>query len=86
MHGDRVRLIWDMHETTHCACRFKGSTLQVMGANDENEDNEWAIVGGTGEFAMARGIINRRLYRYIYPQLTQELIIEFFCRMKKVSM
>jgi hypothetical protein len=53
-----------------------------MGANDETEDNEWAIVGGTGQFAMARGIINRRVYRYIYPKLTQELTMEFFCCMK----
>uniref|UniRef100_A0A453QHH1 Dirigent protein n=1 Tax=Aegilops tauschii subsp. strangulata TaxID=200361 RepID=A0A453QHH1_AEGTS len=42
--------------------RFEGSTLQVMGANDEDvADNDWAIVGGTGEFAMARGIIQRRV-------------------------
>ena len=65
----------------NCARRFKGSTLQVMGANDENEENEWAIVGGTGEFSMARGIISRRVYSFIFTQLTQELNIEFFCRM-----
>ncbi|PUZ63389.1 hypothetical protein GQ55_3G064200 [Panicum hallii var. hallii] len=33
--------------------RFKGSTLQVMGISVEN--GEFAIVGGTGQFAMASG-------------------------------
>uniref|UniRef100_A0ACD5XXM6 Uncharacterized protein n=1 Tax=Avena sativa TaxID=4498 RepID=A0ACD5XXM6_AVESA len=63
--------------------RFKGSTLQVMGANDGDGENEWAIVGGTGEFAMARGIINTRVHCCIGNTITQELTIEFFCRMKK---
>jgi hypothetical protein len=53
-----------------------------MGANYVDEENEWAIVGGTGEFAMARGIINRRVYSFAVPHLTQELTMEFFCRMK----
>ncbi|CAN6362584.1 unnamed protein product [Urochloa humidicola] len=68
--------------------RFEGSTLQLMGANDEDEaDNEWAIVGGTGEFAMARGIIQRRLYSVTAggTSLTHALTIEFFCRMKEVG-
>ena len=80
------------HETTpesgyiYCACRFEASTLQVMGANDEHEaDNDWAIVGGTGEFAMARGIIRRRVYSITNSTLTHALTIEFFCRMKEVS-
>ncbi|XP_020197739.1 uncharacterized protein [Aegilops tauschii subsp. strangulata] len=64
--------------------RFKGSTLQVMGANDDCEESEWAIVGGTGEFTMARGIINRRVHSVIGNTTTQELTIEFFCRMKEV--
>ncbi|OQU88821.1 hypothetical protein SORBI_3002G100832 [Sorghum bicolor] len=54
--------------------RFEGSTLQVMGASIEDEENDWAIVGGTGEFEMARGIIKRR----------SALSLEFFCRMKEV--
>ena len=57
-----------------------------MGVNDEDEaDNEWAIVGGTGEFAMARGVIQRRLYSVTGSSLTHALTIEFFCRMKEVS-
>jgi hypothetical protein len=67
------------------ACRFEGSTLQVMGANDDEEENDWAVVGGTGEFEMARGIISRRVYRTTTTSLTQELTIEFFCRMKVIS-
>ncbi|KAM3206787.1 hypothetical protein ACQJBY_062136 [Aegilops geniculata] len=65
--------------------RFKGSTLQVMGANDDDEENEWAIVGGTGEFAMARGVINKRSHSFIGNTITQELTIEFFCRMKEIK-
>ncbi|KAF7046062.1 hypothetical protein CFC21_055112 [Triticum aestivum] len=65
--------------------RFEASTLQVMGANDEDEaDNDWAIVGGTGEFAMARGIIRRRVYSITNNTLTHALTIEFFCHMTEV--
>ncbi|XP_048539092.1 uncharacterized protein LOC125518220 [Triticum urartu] len=65
--------------------RFEASTLQVMGANDEDEaDNDWAIVGGTGEFAMARGIIRRRVYSITNSTLTHALTIEFFCHMTEV--
>ncbi|KAJ1701139.1 hypothetical protein LUZ63_000918 [Rhynchospora breviuscula] len=35
--------------------RFKGSSLQVMGP--VIEQGEWAIVGGTGEFTLAQGVI-----------------------------
>ncbi|EMS46751.1 hypothetical protein TRIUR3_06097 [Triticum urartu] len=64
---------------------FEASTLQVMGANDEDEaDNDWAIVGGTGEFAMARGIIRRRVYSITNSTLTHALTIEFFCHMTEV--
>ncbi|OEL36688.1 hypothetical protein BAE44_0002293, partial [Dichanthelium oligosanthes] len=34
---------------------FKGSTLEVMGLGVNSE--EWAIVEGTGEFTLAKGII-----------------------------
>ncbi|TVU30791.1 hypothetical protein EJB05_22432, partial [Eragrostis curvula] len=36
--------------------RLRGSILQVMGLSVEQ--GEWSIVGGTGQFAMARGICN----------------------------
>ncbi|CAL5093670.1 unnamed protein product [Urochloa decumbens] len=36
--------------------RFAGSSLQVMGTFPK--DGQWSISGGTGEFTMARGIVN----------------------------
>nr|XP_051206864.1 dirigent protein 6-like [Lolium perenne] len=41
--------------------RFAGSTLQVMGRLTENNVGQWSIVGGTGEFLMAQGIINYKM-------------------------
>lgn len=38
--------------------RFKGSTLQAMGVAP-NLDDEYSIVGGSGEFALANGVVNR---------------------------
>lgn len=32
-----------------------------MGADNHNTINQWSIVGGTGEFAMAKGIITHEL-------------------------
>ncbi|RLN35359.1 mannose/glucose-specific lectin-like [Panicum miliaceum] len=42
--------------------RFKGSSLKVLGdfavgGDDLGQDGEWAIVGGTGEFAYANGVV-----------------------------
>ncbi|XP_078163603.1 dirigent protein 22-like [Carex rostrata] len=38
--------------------RFRGSTLQVMGIGVEfPSPGEWAIVGGTGQFTLAQGVI-----------------------------
>ncbi|RLM60971.1 jasmonate-induced protein [Panicum miliaceum] len=39
--------------------RFNGSTLQVMGVLPPA--GEWAIVGGTGELALARGTIKHKI-------------------------
>ncbi|XP_039804976.1 uncharacterized protein LOC120669265 [Panicum virgatum] len=41
--------------------RFKGSTLQAMGVAP-NLDDEYSIVGGSGEFALANGVVNRVVY------------------------
>ncbi|CAN6163938.1 unnamed protein product [Urochloa humidicola] len=38
--------------------RFKGSTLQAMGVAPKSDD-EYSIVGGSGEFALANGVVNR---------------------------
>ncbi|CAM0955785.1 unnamed protein product [Alopecurus aequalis] len=44
--------------------RFKGSTLQVMGTVVHK--GEWAIVGGTGEFMLARGVIYKPYAKYLH--------------------
>uniref|UniRef100_A0ACD5VB23 Uncharacterized protein n=1 Tax=Avena sativa TaxID=4498 RepID=A0ACD5VB23_AVESA len=41
--------------------RFNGSTFQVMGITEEN--GQWAIVGGTGELAIARGTIKHTVLK-----------------------
>ncbi|CAM0884512.1 unnamed protein product [Alopecurus aequalis] len=35
----------------------RGSSLKVLGTLMSNEGGEWAIIGGTGEFAFAQGVI-----------------------------
>ncbi|EMS65594.1 hypothetical protein TRIUR3_06346 [Triticum urartu] len=60
------------------AGRLKGSTLEVMGASVE-EHSPWAIVGGTGDLSMARGVIKRRLHRKIDGGLILQLTIHAFC-------
>lgn len=52
-----------------------------MGATIENT-SEWAIVGGTGEFAMARGVIERKTPVGITGGVMQELAINGYCFMK----
>ncbi|CAO2034563.1 unnamed protein product [Urochloa humidicola] len=53
--------------------RFKGSALHVMGVNVG--DGDWGIVGGTGEFAMAQGVINRKVFQEIETGNVLELKI-----------
>jgi hypothetical protein len=36
--------------------RFTGSSLKVVGNYKKTYKGEWAIVGGTGEFAFAQGV------------------------------
>ena len=57
--------------------RYKGSTLQVMGI--VVEEAEWAIVGGTGEFAMATGVIQKRFHEQRSDGNIVELTIQGFC-------
>ncbi|KAJ1704324.1 hypothetical protein LUZ63_004103 [Rhynchospora breviuscula] len=57
--------------------RFKANTsLQVMGPVVEN--GEWAIVGGTGEFALARGVISKKLIQQKRHGNVMELDIHAF--------
>ncbi|AQK79233.1 hypothetical protein ZEAMMB73_Zm00001d035559 [Zea mays] len=59
--------------------RLKGSTLLTEGVVTDGSD-EWAIYGGTGEFAMARGVVKRR---YLADRdgagNTDELSMQVFC-------
>ncbi|WVZ90631.1 hypothetical protein U9M48_036916, partial [Paspalum notatum var. saurae] len=66
--------------------RFKGSSLKVLGdflVGDDGvgKDGEWAIVGGTGEFAYARGVITAKLIENFGPTYHHmwELHIRAFC-------
>lgn len=65
------------------ADRFMGSTLQVMGISIE--DGEWAIVGGTGEFAMATGVIFKKIREKSEQYKIIELTIRAFCPLLKGS-
>lgn len=57
-----------------------------MGATtDQEESGEWAIVGGTGDFAMARGVIHRKVHQKMADGEVLELSIDAFCRMKVIT-
>uniref|UniRef100_A0A0E0BQK4 Dirigent protein n=1 Tax=Oryza glumipatula TaxID=40148 RepID=A0A0E0BQK4_9ORYZ len=43
------------------------------------EDRDWAIVGGTGEFAMASGVIKKTVYERTPEGTIIELTIRGFC-------
>lgn len=61
----------------HCISnRFKGSSLQVMGESVYN--GEWAIVGGTGEFRLAQGIIYKKNTKVTAEGYIVELDIHAF--------
>ncbi|XP_052139285.1 mannose/glucose-specific lectin-like [Oryza glaberrima] len=57
--------------------RLRGSTLQVMGVPVEG--GEWAIVGGTGEFIMASGVIYKKVHERRSEGNIIELTIHGFC-------
>jgi hypothetical protein len=42
----------------HSWFRFKDSSLKVLGHFEEPIHGEWAILGGTGEFAHAQGVVS----------------------------
>nr|CAB3491789.1 unnamed protein product [Digitaria exilis] len=74
------------HSILFTDTRFKGSSLKVLGdfAMDKNgaaADGEWAIVGGTGEFAYANGIVTAKIIENMHPTNGRiwELRIRAFC-------
>ncbi|VAH12137.1 unnamed protein product [Triticum turgidum subsp. durum] len=69
------------HDILFTDTRFKGSSLKVLGDFVANKDSEWAIVGGTGEFAYAQGVVVAKVIQNIQPTpgRTWELRISAFC-------
>ncbi|KAJ1255350.1 hypothetical protein BS78_K257900 [Paspalum vaginatum] len=66
--------------------RFKGSSIKMLGdfsvgANGVGKDGEWAIVGGTGDFAYAQGVVTAKLLENMGPTYHHmwELHIRVFC-------
>lgn len=63
--------------------RFSGSTLAVMG--QYLSEGEMAIMGGTGEFAMARGVIKFRTVKNTAHESYKQLDIHTFYVPTRVS-
>jgi hypothetical protein len=49
-----------------------------MGASPE-KSNQWAIVGGTGDFVMAQGVIKITEYKFTGDEKIHELTIDGYC-------
>lgn len=60
--------------------------MQKKGETSIEEKGEWAIVGGTGEFAMARGLITRKSRQEVDGGEILELSLETYCRTTKVRL
>lgn len=60
--------------------RFAGSTLQVMGIIDGAElspnGGEWSIIGGTGKFGKASGIVTVKAIKTEFVEWIRELHIK----------
>lgn len=62
--------------------RFKESSLQVLGTivQETPQIGEWAIIGGTGEFAFAQGIVSFKKIQELNRANIRELNIRAICR------
>lgn len=61
--------------------RFKGSSLECIGSHVDKKDGQYAVVGGTGEFAGANGVVNVKIIEHL-PATTgviRELNIRASC-------
>ncbi|CAL5004701.1 unnamed protein product [Urochloa decumbens] len=70
------------HSIMFTDSRFKGSSLKVLGDFEAKTDGEWAIVGGTGEFAYAhKGVVTAKIIQNLLNTTGRiwELRISAFC-------
>ncbi|CAO2145351.1 unnamed protein product [Urochloa humidicola] len=69
------------HSIMFTDSRFKGSSLKVLGDFEAKTDGEWAIVGGTGEFAYAQGVVTAKIIQNLLSTTGRiwELRISAFC-------
>ncbi|CAM0958501.1 unnamed protein product [Alopecurus aequalis] len=61
--------------------RFKGSSLECIGTHVAAKDGQYAVVGGTGEFVGANGVVNVKILEFL-PETTgviRELNIRVSC-------
>lgn len=69
------------HSIVFTDTRFKGSSLKMLGDFAYENDAEWAIVGGTGEFAYANGAVTAKVIQTHTPATGRiwDLRIRVFC-------
>ncbi|CAL5009263.1 unnamed protein product [Urochloa decumbens] len=69
------------HSIVFTDTRFKGSSLKMLGDFAYENDAEWAIVGGTGEFAYANGAVTVKVIQSHNPATGRifDLRIRAFC-------
>ncbi|CAL5009280.1 unnamed protein product [Urochloa decumbens] len=69
------------HSIVFTDTRFKGSSLKMLGDFAHENDAEWAIVGGTGEFAYANGAVTVKVIQSHNPATGRifHLRIRAFC-------
>ncbi|KAM0918651.1 hypothetical protein ACQ4PT_008732 [Festuca glaucescens] len=60
--------------------RFKGSSLKLLGSFVDSVDDEWAIVGGSGEFSYAQGAVKYKVLHNSNAMIVRELNIRVLCQ------
>jgi hypothetical protein len=60
--------------------RFKGSSLKLLGSFVDSVDDEWAIVGGSGEFSYAQGAVKYKVLQNSNAMIVRELNIRVLCQ------
>ncbi|CAL5011125.1 unnamed protein product [Urochloa decumbens] len=80
MQAAQTSTIWYTTHNIIFQDRFAGSTLQVMGIIDGAEltanGGEWSIIGGTGKFVKASGIVTVKAIKTEFVEWVRELNIK----------